>query len=436
MLFKTSTFVGLWMTALSVSHAVTVDPSSASDVAQAVKKAAETVMKYYTPNSQGAIPENTASDASGMQWYESGILWGVMMDYVQITNDQTYVNTVSAALSNASFGDAASFLGGSSSSILAKLTGKWNDDILWWAFGCVSGAEMYGNDARMPNGVKYLDVALNTLKEVYEQWSTETCQGGIYWSRDRTSSADNRRLYKSTITNAQYILLSARVYIITKDKIHLDRAEAVYNWMKSSGLITQEGGVLDGAYAPTCSQINRVELSYISGTTLGGIGWLYAATKKDVYVQDAQRILKRSIEIFSKDSILTDPCETAERKCQANQVQPKGTAVRGYMYLWNTMEDATVRSSIERVVSASLSGMAPTCNDQWGCNSLWSPGSPVYTDVHTQIVAVELLNAAATIRKVQLNIPAPKQGTQKNGATSSFIKLSWVLLAGLLTFFF
>jgi mannan endo-1,6-alpha-mannosidase len=433
MLFKTSTIVGLLMTVLPFGQAVTVDPNSASDVGQAVKKAAETMMKYYTPNSQGAIPENTASDASGMQWYESGILWGVMMDYAQITNDQTYVNTVSEALGNASFGDAASFLGGSSSSILAKLTGKWNDDILWWAYGCVSGAEMYGSDAKMPNGVKYLDVAVNTLREVYEQWSTDTCQGGIYWSRDRTASADNRRLYKSTITNAQYVTLAARVYIITKDKTYLDRAEAVYNWMKSSGLITPEGGVLDGAFAPTCSQFNRNELSYISGTTLGGIGWLYAATKKDVYVQDAQRILKRSLDIFSKDNILTDPCE-AEKKCQANQVQPKGTAVRGYMYLWNNMEDATVRSSIERVVSASLSGMAPTCNDQWGCNSLWSPGSPIYTDVHTQIVAVELLNTVAAVQKVQLNISAPKKPTSKNRATSNLV--SWIVLAGFMTLLF
>jgi hypothetical protein len=41
--------------------------------------------------------------------------------------------------------------------------------------------------------------------------------------------------------------------------------------------------------------------------------------------------------------------------------------------------------------------MAATCNDAWACNTLWTPGSPVYSDVHTQNTALELLNALSTV---------------------------------------
>ena len=58
------------------------------------------------------------------------------MDYTTITQDKRYLSTIAGALGNASYGELASFLGeSSSSSVLAKLTGKWNDDILWWSFG-------------------------------------------------------------------------------------------------------------------------------------------------------------------------------------------------------------------------------------------------------------------------------------------------------------
>jgi hypothetical protein len=70
------------------------------------------------------------------KWYESGILWGALMDYTAITHDLRHFETISGALSNASYGGLASFLGSSVlDKVLARITGKWNDDILWWSFG-------------------------------------------------------------------------------------------------------------------------------------------------------------------------------------------------------------------------------------------------------------------------------------------------------------
>lgn len=75
-----------------------------------------------------------------------------------------------------------------------------NDDILWWAFGALTAAELYGQDAKMGTEQTFLKLATNSHDAVWQQWDTAACGGGIYWSRDRSSSNLNHRNYKSTIT--------------------------------------------------------------------------------------------------------------------------------------------------------------------------------------------------------------------------------------------
>ena len=130
-----TTILGLSL-AVNGIHTAQVNINDPQSIGQALSAAAANLMKYYIPNDTGNIKESSASDASGFQWYESGIMWGAMMDYAQITNDGKYVETVSTALGSAAFGEAASFLGGSAGKKFSQtVSGKWNDDILWWAFG-------------------------------------------------------------------------------------------------------------------------------------------------------------------------------------------------------------------------------------------------------------------------------------------------------------
>ena len=62
-----------------------------------------------------------------------------MMEYSDVGNDIKYVETISGALANASFGRTASFLGGASLQGFSAGIGKWNDDILWWALAGIFG---------------------------------------------------------------------------------------------------------------------------------------------------------------------------------------------------------------------------------------------------------------------------------------------------------
>lgn len=55
-------------------------------------------------------------------------------------------------------------------------------DLLWWSFGAVTGAEVFGKDVMMPGGVSYLTLAVNTYQDTWDQWDS-ACSGGIYWIR-------------------------------------------------------------------------------------------------------------------------------------------------------------------------------------------------------------------------------------------------------------
>ncbi|KAI8924612.1 glycosyl hydrolase family 76-domain-containing protein [Entophlyctis helioformis] len=245
---------------------------------------------------------------------------------------------------------------------------------------------MYGKDAVMP-------------REAWQQWDTEACGGGIYWSRNRQAE-DNRRTYKSTITNAQHMIMSGRLAILTGNSTFNERGELVYAWLKSSGLVTADWRVLDGGNAPTCRPPNPEELSYKIGTLLGGIGWLYKSTGKEQYQTEAASMLDVALRTFAPNNIFTDPCEAANPTCRANQVSPKGTMIRGLMYLYMTTTSAAIKTKIATAVETSFLAMAAAaCDEKWNCGNVWQgAGARVYTDFHTQLNALELANALAIVR--------------------------------------
>lgn len=95
-------------------NAQQLDVSNQQSVRAATQQMANNLMAYYVPGktaSQGAINQNGASDATGFQWYEGGIMWGALMEYIKTTGDATHATTISQALTLASFGKTASFLG-------------------------------------------------------------------------------------------------------------------------------------------------------------------------------------------------------------------------------------------------------------------------------------------------------------------------------------
>lgn len=366
-----------------------------TSVLAAAAKVVDNLMAYYTPNEDGVIPPVESESASGFQWFEMGMFWGAMMEYTSASKDQRYLNVIGGALGNASFGEVASFIGPRINGNWPT-RGRWNDDLGWYGLPAIQGAEILGADARMPNGVTYLRLATNTFEQMFSQWDAE-CGGGIYWMRDRNDERPNRRLYKGTISNVQGIVLGIRLYLVTNDGKFLQNAIDMYNWLKSSGLVTSTGAVYDGEYATQCWQIETRQHSYNAGLFLSSAGWLYRATGDAKYLEDARNVLSNFQSVFTNQDIIIDQCEVSN-DCKENQPQFKGVAIRGLLHLFNNCNDTSIKVTIQKLITASAIAMNSTCNTAYSCSNFWLPGtSNRPLNVHNQINAVELLNAVITV---------------------------------------
>ena len=362
-----------------------------NQIKQAAQGVASRLMTYYIPNDQGAVPPNTANDASGIQWFESGILWGAMMDYAKVSGDAQFVTTVTTALVSAAYGPAANFLGPAGlQDISATLQGRWNDDIMWWAMGPAVGGQLYGNKDLI-EGVNYNMIANNTLTSVWQQWDN-ACGGGIYWSRDRQSSLENQRTYKSSITNAQYLYMTAMLYGTTKDASYMTKFDQVYQWMKTSGIIDKDWKVADGVRGD-CS-VEHIYYSYSVGATIAGLAEAYRLTQKKTYLDDAIQLFIQNRATYSVQNVITDPCELT-KDCKQNQWQYKGMFVRGLMLLY-PIAPAETQKDIKTLIDGSVLAMSESCDAQWNCDNKWLARGKTY-NFHTQINALELMNAVTLI---------------------------------------
>lgn len=66
-----------------------------------IRSAASTVafglLKYYANNQSGTPPEEVGTFPKPYYWWESGAVWGAMVDYWAYTGDESYVESTSQA---------------------------------------------------------------------------------------------------------------------------------------------------------------------------------------------------------------------------------------------------------------------------------------------------------------------------------------------------
>lgn len=293
---------------------------------------------------------------------------------------------------------------------------QWNDDILWWALGPATGAEMFGASTSMPGGVSYGALANTTFTQVAGQIDP-TCQGGLWWSRDRASPTS--KSYKSTITQCQQMMLGAKLAILTGNKKYNDLGQQLYSWMKTVGIVTSDFTVYDGldTKSNTCT-INGAVFSYQTGFLTGALAWMYQSTKTSSFISDANSLFTAAATKFAPNNIVTDPCEAGD-KCPANQVSTKGTMVRGWGYLNEFTTSDSVKRQLQTVLRTSVDAMLQTCDSNMNCGNNWSTKRYTSSNVHFQMNAMELMTAYL---KTFTNGPIGKSSTGQAPSSAPVIQ--------------
>ncbi|KAM0360059.1 hypothetical protein HYE67_002008 [Fusarium culmorum] len=303
--------------ALLLAQSVTVqsmDLDSRKGILEASKGLAGDLIEFYNGNKSGNTPgllENTNGLGDGYYWYQSGAFMSAFVDYWQLTGDDTYNDLVSEGI-QWQIGRDKDFMPAN------QTAQEGNDDQAIWAMAAMSAAE-YGFPAPSDKKTQWYDLAKNAWDTQRKRWDaeddSEVCYGGLRWQIMPTNTGFT---YKSTLSNALFFNLGARIYRFTGSDQVADYVTMAYSWLESRELIDRKtGAVYDGAHVDdNCTDINKIQWSYNAASLSMGLAYLYNTTSG--VEDDTWRKLTEKMVTTTLDTFFTKNGEFKEVACKTD----------------------------------------------------------------------------------------------------------------------
>jgi hypothetical protein len=192
------------------------------------------------------------------------------------------------------------------------------------------------------------------------------------------------------------------MFIITNDSTFINQTEELYKWMKEIGLVGPLYDVFDGVTAPLCDDASTTEtLSYNAGMLAGALSYLYKATGKISYLNDAHSIFMRSQKKFTVNDIWTDTCEPY---CKHRWSKAKGTAMMGFSYLYSISNNTKIRQAISQIMYSSAIAMANLTKGDGYCSDDWKYPEIATYSFHSQLNCMHLINSIMNIHLPYINL--------------------------------
>lgn len=161
----------------------------------------------------------------------------------------------------------------------SQFRNEYLDDSAWWGVAWLKFHERTREE-------RYLKTAITIHEHMAKNWRPE---GGVSWAED----ADKRD--PNAITNSLFIVLSARLYRVTKKQAFLDWAEKALAWEKEiklydgTGIVDRPGH--QGDY-----------WTYNQGVYVGGLQALYEVTGKVSHLDEAAAV---AATVVAKSGVVT-----------------------------------------------------------------------------------------------------------------------------------
>ncbi|OLL25233.1 Mannan endo-1,6-alpha-mannosidase DCW1 [Neolecta irregularis DAH-3] len=298
-------------------NALNIDPSSRESIVEASGIVGQKMFSFYKGDEPGHVPG--LFEGSGSHWWQTGAMFGALIDYRRYTNDTRYDASVTKGMLHQ--------VGGNNNYLPANQTFvAGNDDIAFWAFAALGAAESKFPDP--PAGQpQWLALAQAVFNDMTTRW-TNKCGGGIPW---QTFSFNSGFQYKNSISNGAFFNIAARLARYTGDSHYAKWAEKIFDWMTTVGYITEHYWVLDGAdERQNCKMIDDRQWSYNSAVMLGGSAFMYAYTNgSDIWKQRVDGFIDAASYIFVENGVIDEyTCWLATVPCNDDQVTFKGYLAR------------------------------------------------------------------------------------------------------------
>ncbi|KAG9238629.1 glycoside hydrolase [Amylocarpus encephaloides] len=385
---KVSQFVATATTLITgaqVARCIPLEIDSPDSIKAAASTLAHDMMLYYNGNKTGGIPGNLPPP---YYWWETGAMFGAMIDYWYYTGDATYNDVTTQAMLH-QVGPNQDYMTPNQT----KTEG--NDDQAFWGLAAMSAAELnYPNPpGDQPQWLALAQAVFNTQAP---RWDTTTCGGGLKWQIFPFNNGYN---YKNSISNGCFFNLGARLARYTGNTTYSEWAEKTWDWMLSIKLIDKNYYVYDGSDdLINCTRLNRIQWTYNAGAMLLGAATMYNFTNGSaIWEQRTQSLLNATDVFFTADSgvMFEVACENVNR-CNVDQ-----QSFKAYLARWMaattkaapfTYDAIMARLKPSAVAAAQQCGGGDngrTCGMKWPQNTTWD-GS---YGVGQQMAALEVVQS-------------------------------------------
>ncbi|KAG9233368.1 glycoside hydrolase family 76 protein [Amylocarpus encephaloides] len=353
-----------------MANAITLDVTNETSIKSAASTVAYGMMKYYTGNNTGDNPGNLPDP---YYWWETGAMFGIVVDYYYYTRDTAYNDVVQQALLSQT-GDDDDFMP------LNQTKTEGNDDQGFWGMAAMSAAE--SNFPDPPSGEPgWLALAQGVFNDMAGRWDTSTCNGGLRW---QIFTFNSGYTYKNSIANGCFFNIAARLAQYTGNQTYADWAVKTYDWMDRIGLISDAYEIYDGSSdTENCTTADYTRYSYNQGIYLLGAATMYNYTNGSALWETRTNGLLNATSIFFKDTIMYEAsCEditstgSATGTCNTDQ-----RTFKAFLSRWmaaTTKIAPFTRDTIMAYLKPSASAAASQCSggtDGVTCGEHWTDGS-------------------------------------------------------------
>jgi mannan endo-1,6-alpha-mannosidase len=219
------------------------------------------------------------------------------------------------------------------------------------------------------NAPSWFSLADNVFNEMTGRWDMGSCKGGMKWKI--SPSADGYH-YKSSIANALFFQLAARLARYTGDAKYVGWAEKTFDWMQAVGLIDPKYNVFDGTDdSKGCIDVNHDKWTYNAGAVLYGSAVMQDHTGDAKWATRTTGLLGAAASSFFQSNVMAEKCEK-DGSCNVDQM-----SFKAYLSRWLAATAVLVPSTqatIAPLLDTSASGAAASCAggpNQEACGLRW-----------------------------------------------------------------
>lgn len=345
----------------------TVKPVSYNYTVLADSMQSKTYTTFISANGNYFI-QNNAGNITFNYWPQAHML-DVLTDAYLRTKNSVYTQRMKAVLTGVKATNGGAY------------PNDYYDDMGWMANAFLR-AYTVTNDAEYLNATQILYTDIKTGFNNNEG-------GGIAWRKEQLN-------YKNIPATATAAILASRLYELQSNTADLTLAKSLYSWMKATLVDPSTGVVWDGINSNGSGAVDKNVYTYNQGLFVGAAVELYKITKDPTYLADA---------VHTATNAIADPHITASGLFKS-EGQGDGGLFKGIMvrYLTLLIEQPDLDGGSRAKYLTFLQTNAQylytvgVAKPSYMAGPDWTQKPTGSTDLTTQLSAVMMMEAAATLK--------------------------------------